>query len=773
MKKKLFLLSVLCLLMLNCFAQSNVKGKVVADDSLKSPIPFSAVVLGDVADSSKFLYSTITDMSGMYHFSGVEDGDYVLMSQCLGYDKYSERIEISGKDFVKNITMASSINELGEVEVLGRTIEKSFNKTAFTITASDRQKASNSVDMLRTIPQLKIDHLNNGVSTKDGGSVMILLNGFSASESELLAISKNDISRVEFIDFPSGRYSDYSAVINVVTKEKTSGGTAGFDCTNALNSGLADESVFFSLNKGTSKFSFQYDLSHRNYDDGYVDSYYNYELLGDKYDVSTKSKNFLKYTTHDFDVSYTNLKLENYAFQVKFQPSVSKRSSLTDGVKNIIKNTDVSKGTETFARKSDEFNPVANVYFSKNLPNGQELLLDVVYTGYFSSNDRVMTDVFGDKDTTLYDYTNADNDKYSVISELAYNKVFGTQKLGVGYKYQFANDDYKVLNASANPSYNTRNYVNKFYVDYGAKFNKFSYFLKCQYVMARFVEDFGDEEYSQDAFTPNLKLQYDLSEISAIKLIGKSSLEEPSLVYLSNDRVSVTNEIFKGGNSELKPYWTCGAELLYEYNGDVLELTVGAEYKHSPKGVTSDYKKIDNLIFLTYANTDYIRQASAKLNMGLNPFESEWFYWDLSAKAINYKARFNDGSFHKLTSFPLYSSFEFFVGDCWDFCYEFKLPVDMPGNYISTSENLSGFSITYDADNFSVGLLWYWPFSHSKYGSKTFDNNVLDYHSKNGYYDNRNMIVLNFSYNFQFGRKYKDVEKKLKNQDNDSGVMIK
>lgn len=116
MKKKLILLSVLCLLMLKCFSQNNVKGIVVADDSLKTPIPFVAVVLGDVADSSKFLYSTITDMSGMYHFSGVEAGYYILVAQCLGYDKFSERINISGKDVEKNITMASSINELGEVE---------------------------------------------------------------------------------------------------------------------------------------------------------------------------------------------------------------------------------------------------------------------------------------------------------------------------------------------------------------------------------------------------------------------------------------------------------------------------------------------------------------------------------------------------------------------------------------------------------------------------------------------------------------------------------
>ena len=84
------------------------------------------------------------------------------------------------------------------------------------------------------------------------------------------------------------------------------------------------------------------------------------------------------------------------------------------------------------------------------------------------------------------------------------------------------------------------------------------------------------------------------------------------------------------------------------------------------------------------------------------------------------------------------------------------------------------FNIITKGKQWSAGLGVYYPFINSwRTGYKTVSNSIVYNTGNTHIYDNGNMFVLNFSYNFDFGRKYKEKEKIINNSDSDSGVFQK
>ena len=772
MKKIYFALLLIAFSINVVFAQTKLSGKVVSSvDS--SGIPFVAVVLCDKTDSSQYLYSTITDMEGSYVIPEVRNDTYLLLASCLGFDKYSVSLNVEGSDIVRNIVMSPSLTELSEIEVLGRTKEKAFNKTSYLITASDRQKSSNSIDLLKSVPKLYVDNLSKSVSLKTGGAVKILLNGLSATEHEILAINKNEIASVDFIDFPPARYSEYSAVINIITKEKTSGGTAGFDLTNSCNPVYADDMVYFSYNKGASKIAFQYSFDYDDDRKDFDNSNYKYSLRGVDYDRNEESSGKSRTNGHCINLTYSSQKINDYAFNLKLSPSYSFNELDYKSLLTLGRNNDIEMGFSDYYYKSELFNPVADLYFSKTIADKHELALNVVGTGYVSNSKRKNCDVVDVADTLLNDFTNADNDKYSLIGEVAYNVTLGKQRLGAGYKGSVANDRYNELASADVLSYTASINYNKLYAEFGGNWGRFDYMMNCEWTNTVFSEDISSNRYANNAFTPRFRIEYSLSDISSIKFTGKSSLEQPSLADLSNDRFYISNEVVRHGNPALKPYWMCSGDLEYEYIGDILEFYAECEYSHGKKSFVPVYKIQDNFIGIYNENSKYVDVLKANLIAEYAPWDQLLDLYVLVG-VNNYKARLEDGMVINHTSFPVMGYVAFNVLNGWNFGYMFRVPTKSMGErYIMTATNTSNVWISYDAENFSIGLEWDWPFSNKKTHTETYSNDVLDYHSKSGSYAYGNMISLNFSYNFQFGRKYNDVEKKLKNQDNDSGVMIK
>ena len=77
-------------------------------------------------------------------------------------------------------------------------------------------------------------------------------------------------------------------------------------------------------------------------------------------------------------------------------------------------------------------------------------------------------------------------------------------------------------------------------------------------------------------------------------------------------------------------------------------------------------------------------------------------------------------------------------------------------------------------ENLSIGIQWNQPFFHAfKEGEKTTEKAILQSNIENSIHDYKNMIQFKLSYNFSFGRQWKGGTQKQRNEDNDSGVLVK
>ncbi len=772
--KRLIIALLWVIVTLDVWGQTKLKGVVSESDTANKVIPFASVVLCDIVDSSKYLYGTITDFGGNYSISDIKRGEYILIASCLGYEKYSTRYVVDGDSSVFDISLTTSINELDEIQVLGRTIEKQYDRTVYTITADNRKLASNSLDLLKNVPQLKVNQLDKSISTNSGGAVKILVDGLSASEQEIVAISKNDIARVEYISFPPARYSDYKAVVNIVRKEQTSGFSAGFDCTNALNAKYGDDMVFFSANMGASKLSVQYSYDYENYKDGYYNSLYKYAVAGVDYSRSEDMhiRKFEK--VHKLNFNYSAQKADNYALQFKFTPRWGHERSQEDGILSLGTGDVADFGSNYQYKSSKVFRPVYDFYFSKSLPNKQEVLFNIVGTNYDSDYEQSNLDVMNIADTTLSDVLFGNNDKYSIIGELAYNKSWTNSKLGFGYKCQFSDDKDFISNSFGATEYDIKNRLHKIYTDYSGHFGKLSYSVDCEYSHLEFDEGIEGNKYMRDGFTPHFQLNYNFSDISSLQVKGESMFIEPFLTDLSNNKYYRDRRLIEEGNPALKPYWGGGAGIGYEYNGDRLQFGGVGTFVHCPQYIASVYKNNGDFVSLTFENAKYVNLLNCTLYGQYCPFQKEFLYLGGAVGVDDYKAKFKDGQVVRATSFPVQGSINFVLFNAAVLSYEFTVPSKYVGDrFLDKNENTSRLGLAINADDLSVGLYWYWPFGKSKYGSETFNNDVLYHKSVYGFNENSNMIVLNLALNIHSGRKVKNLEQKIENKDTDSGVMLR
>lgn len=93
------------------------------------------------------------------------------------------------------------------------------------------------------------------------------------------------------------------------------------------------------------------------------------------------------------------------------------------------------------------------------------------------------------------------------------------------------------------------------------------------------------------------------------------------------------------------------------------------------------------------------------------------------------------------------------------------------GELLHGGENIHMFMFRYNQGKFAVGAGLMMPFS-SQYKRVEENRNAYAPSRTNMYAnDFSRMLMLTFSWNFDFGRKFKEANKKLWNSDEDSGIM--
>ncbi len=141
------------------FSQTIISGKVI-DDSLRTAIQFTNIVLKKGSDSLSIIAYSYSKENGEYELETNNTGTFGLSFSALGYQTKSIQIEISKneKEIIKNITLKEKSFELDEV-IINAELPISIKKDTISFKTKYFIKGNEVVveDLLKTIPGLNID----------------------------------------------------------------------------------------------------------------------------------------------------------------------------------------------------------------------------------------------------------------------------------------------------------------------------------------------------------------------------------------------------------------------------------------------------------------------------------------------------------------------------------------------------------------------------------------------------------------------------------------
>ena len=745
---------------------SDIFGKVT--DEKGEPLAFANVLIFSQQDTAKMIQGAAADLQGNYQLLRVKHGTYWLQTSYLGYQIQKEKINVSDNKTL-NYQLKPDAKTLKTIMVQGQEVRVAADKTTYQILKTDLAGKRNAMDLVEKIPQLQIDQINDKIINTNGKSVKLLLNGANATAIDLKSVRPENVLRFEYYDIPPARYAEYGSVVNVITKIPEDGIAAGVSLAHAFTTGFGNDQLYFKYNKGRHQISLDYALYHRNYKRREQEGTYDYTFKTNHYRREELLKNKFGYDDNYINLTYSNQKADDYAFQVKLSPNYMYYHNDGNSEVNYFVNNAQTKRTGTNTSRQSVFSPSVDVYFWKQLPNKQEVAVNLVGTGFATSNKYTNKEFNEKEESVLNDEMNEQNRKYSLIGELNYAKEFTAGKLNVGYSIETNKMKTTIENSFDDTDYSTSFLQNYAYTEFSGQKNKWLYqaSLGASYRNRRSF----NRQLTGWVFRPAAMIGHSFNAANSLKLSFERVNQEPSLASLSNNKVFITNEIIRQGNPLLRNSIKNTLSLNYNLNIKYLNLSVYPFFEYVTMPQNSYFIAQSDYIVRASENGNYSKTYGLWYSANIKPFGSNLLQLRVGGQIYNKELESSQiGHYSHVTNTGRYSIV--FQKNNFTASYGINLVgYYLNGPYLTSDENNSQFWVRYKKDNWAIQAGVYWVGTLSKYHTYTIPESIVQYDFRTKIYDNSSMIVLGFSYDLTQGKKYNEKQKTLQNSDRDSGVF--
>jgi hypothetical protein len=742
-----------------CINKSERKliGKLV--DTNNQPVPFANVALLNLADST-FITGGVSNEGGNIVIPCNAEKVNVRIT-CVGYYTFCHAMTVGN---VGTIRMIPSTNILSTVVVKGDNIIKKDDRTVYLPTKKQVNSTNSGVGLLFNlmVPQLRIDKMDNKITTNDGQNVTVCIDDRKTSIKEVNQLRPRDIARVEFQNYPTtGIYAGERAVVNFITKKYETGGYVDVRSENRViyNYGTYDA----KLNIDHKKMNYTV-LTGTTYDDNRKSGSdlietYNFasgQIVRTQQFMSGKLKKEVNYGLVRAEYKGKTMKLWS-EFGFLWTQNPSRRGIYDTSYEPQVLASSVT--TNDVYTKSAK--PYAEIYFMKKYSDNEKLNTDIEYI--YTHNNYNRTNVEGSNNPIV---NNSKEDYHDVSALIDYSKAYKHQNSirieGAEY-FKKSIGDYSGSNSSH------QNLTTSEMLGFASYTQGFGKNLN---IMGRLGFDYTVYKLNQNKqktfFNPraNLYINYNVNKISSLSFTSDYGNSWPQMSYTSEVTQKVNPLMILKGNPDLKivkyldfnlnydlsvgnfdfnaySSLTCcfsnPAELYYENNGNMIHT------------YTSDC----NFFYLNHgiSNTFYMLEKSLQLQTGVDlnqSFVKHECAGHLSWFVVNAKLSYMTGDF----SFgALYNSKE----------------KDLLPYYIQETNQDYGLWVTFNHKGFYAEAGARRPFN-GKYTRSWYDFGKYSYVRKD-YSDAAGPFVyLKLSYTFDFGRKVTKNDVKI-NRSTNSGML--
>ena len=791
MQTKYFVLAAAMICAVSMAANNKVSG-VIKDAADKSALIGVNVSL---KQGDQQVSGTVTDAHGRFSLE-TETGEFVLECSYIGYEPIGMSLAVNGNIHLGTIEMNEASTELGEVVVEGDAVIQKVDRQILLPNKEQLGASSDGMSLLQNlqIPRIVVNPADNTVKTLANQEVQLRINGIEASNSEVMAINPKDVIRIEYHDQPGVRYNGAAAVINYIVRHRDTGGNLMLNASNGVTMpGWGEYHLSGKVNFGKSSFSLMTHYSPR-------DVYWTR--------TNAETYNFSTGTIENREVGEpTRFKMNPVNIGLTYNWTNGEKNMLQIALRDFMKFTPHSKtnrdsrlyqATDSFAihdhESTQSISPSLDIYYEHNLPDDNHLYFDLVGTYINSSNDRRFEQLpLGE---TVADTTDVlsrvRGNKYSLIGEAIYEKDWENIGLTVGVRHnqqwmenRYAsgtNEPYGEADRSTagrlemvndqmvNVSMTTaETYA---FAEVQQRVKQFSYAVGIGAMHTYIVQ--GGQKSSNWIARPQLTLSYDFGKGVFWKYKGYVSGYQPSLSAMSDVAQQIDKYQIRQGNPNLKPVMFVANEMQLSWQSKYVNLNLWANYSYDHKPIMDETfeQLIDGQSYAirTYANhrgfhrlqvapSVQVRLLNNSLIFTVAPFAN---YYVSLGNSYTHK-HFNPGV--RASIMGMYKGWQFFgevttrSNNLW-------------GETLEYGEFYHHIGLGYNADKWGFRAMLMNPFSVKGYSIETKDLSALAPNTQHAEMrDFRQMLILNFHCNLDFGTQRGENGKRINNEDKDSGIL--
>ncbi|MBR1882415.1 MAG: hypothetical protein IJ808_05280 [Muribaculaceae bacterium] len=747
-------------------ARTKLSGRVV--DEAGQPLAFGNVRLLSVADSS-FINGGVTNEDGRFVIP-CEAREVIAQFTYVGYKTLHRLTRIRN---MGTVAMHPDSKVLKEAVVEG---SRFIQKVDRYIIAPDSALLARSVNSLDVFDALQLPGLDVDLAFKkmtiNGQDIVYKVNGMPKTLADVQAIRPNHILRIEYSDNPGIRYSDSNVggTINVILKERPTGGSLHEEALYCPTTTMHDNLFKASYNYKKSEFAVTHYLQRRDYNDEWHNKETAYIGGGDT--IARESRgdaSRFDYWLNRVKTSYTYQHDKNTGFQAEYNLQVQPRNRFYPSRVTEWRNGQkVSEYTSTSEAHDRTFNHSLDLFFGKkfNAKNSIEAQLVGNYAN-LRNNGTLVYDYLG-ADSKTY-HSGVDNRHYSVIGEVTYRRQLGggmSLRMGMADEWTRAINDYVSGTSTRLRSNNNYTYAGlmgrlreRYNWSVGTGLKAFTINDGAQnktFVNTHSAATFGGQPFK--GFTFSLYTEF------------KPQL--PQLANLDSVTQQVDNIYAVAGNPALKPAHNYYGRLWLRYTRGKFQayLRTSISYTRNPIcGIVEYYADGHNFVE-RHINGKYYIANNNELQLSLLEL---WDHLSLVASA-NYTPYLTDAGalfHHRLDAWNFRAQARFHAG-------KFSLGTV----WQSRRKTLYGETVSIEGSNWviigqyslnknlSLQVQGIWVAGRGDYYEAYSRSAVNPQHRTQVIRDNATSIRLGVTYNLDFGRKFQQSKRTLRNTDNANTV---
>lgn len=756
---------------LTAFAQKNysLKGKVI--DVEGRAIEFANVAL--FRTDSTMVSGVTTGGDGRFVLQAPAGDGYLRISYVGYIELFLPLKNLSNGLDLGNLTLTSESIGLDEVTIEAAHVTRKIDRQIIFPTHEQLEKSLNGLELTQRLglPRIFVNSNNHSISMAGNESVQLRINGVEASSQEVLALSPQDVQRVEYHDNPSVRYGDnVGAVIDYIMVHRTSGGSVGTDLQQQTNSIGLDE-LYGDFHQGRSQMKYNYYTNFHSYNDRYVDKQESF-LFPDGRRLERRVKGLPDKQSeilHMGSLVYSYTEDDDFLFNAKF--NIVKYNVYTANSSGHVYDLDDSSYRIFRHQETPSWlnSPSIDLYMYKKLDENRSLIFDVVgtYNGnhqknlYQDSKDGIFL-------TNLF--TDVNSKRYSLISELSYEQRFKDNRLSLGIKHTMAKTDnnYTGSTDADTHMHNSDLYT---YVELLLKCNK----LTCTFgsgIAYTYINQIEGTRLNCWNYRPTAKFLYPLSKVASLRFSYKMRNMLPSLSELSAVEQQIDSLRILKGNPLLHTYLVHSFNLDYDLNIPNCDVGVSLLYelRNHPVMEQTVFDSAKQLFVRSYDNQKRFEKMDASLYANIS-FWKDHVNLYFNGGVTQYLSNGND-YFHRYTNLYYISQLRGSIAK-WTltatFINQFNL---FFGETMNTLNKYNEWKIDYRLKKqMRIGLGINNPFGEyaNSYCSENY--NSLTRSSSVSHYPLTRVVSLSFTWNFDFGKQYKSITRKINNSDSENGIL--